>query len=278
MVTKNIGVFLLLAASLAAGATYLLTGPDPVREPGSPDSVVAPSSFDAAAPIEDRIAALEQALGVERQARQVLQEELFVLTAEMERMSGGDARIGDVIEEPSTASATAQSGSGRQSRRRNNPEQRMERMIDAGFTPSEAEWIMRRESELQMEALQARYDARRAGESVSFFNRGSGANTIRDELGDDGYERYLAANGRSTSIAVSSVLEGSPALTAGLQPGDQIVSYDGRRVFSMDEITTLTMTGEAGQNVLVDISRNGVPMQVSIPRGPLGITGGRRFR
>ncbi len=46
----------------------------------------------------------------------------------------------------------------------------------------------------------------------------------------------------------------------------------------MDEIVELTMSGAAGENVIVDISRDGVPMQISLPRGPLGVTGGRRFR
>lgn len=278
MVTKNIGVILLLAASLAAGATYLLTdrNPPPVqRTPANP--VIAPSTFDATAPIEERIAALEEALGVERQARHLLQEELVVLTAELESLSDGDMRISDAVEEP--VATAEQSVAARQSRRRrNNPEQRIERMIDAGFTPSEAERILRRESEMQMQALQARYEARRAGEPGRFSNPGAGATTMREELGDDGYERYLTANGRPTQIAVSAVLEGSPALRAGLQPGDEIVTYDGRRVFNMNEITALTMQGEPGQNVIVNISRGGVPMQISMPRGPLGITGGRRFR
>ena len=152
-------------------------------------------------------------------------------------------------------------------------------LVNAGFTESEADWILKRESELQMEALQARYDAQRSGEPVGRFgSRTSASNTLRQELGDEGYERYLTANGRPTAVAVSSVFEGSPALAAGLQPGDQITRYDGQRVFNMNEITTLTMQGQAGENVVVDIMRDGVLMQVSMPRGPLGVTGGRRYR
>jgi hypothetical protein len=36
------------------------------------------------------------------------------------------------------------------------------------------------------------------------------------------------------------------------------------------------MEGSAGENVVVNIIRDGVPMQVVIPRGPLGINTGRR--
>ena len=62
---------------------------------------------------------------------------------------------------------------------------------------------------------------------------------------------------------------------AGLQPGDQILRYDGQRLFSMSDLTQQTMQGEAGVNVAVDIMRDGIPMQVVLPRGPVGISGRR---
>jgi hypothetical protein len=42
----------------------------------------------------------------------------------------------------------------------------------------------------------------------------------------------------------------------------------------MSDITRQTLTGTAGQNVIVDIMRDGTPMQIVLPRGPVGITGG----
>ena len=77
---------------------------------------------------------------------------------------------------------------------------------------------------------------------------------------------------------MSSVIESSPEQSAGLQPGDEIVRYDGERVFNMTDLTQRTMDGAAGQNVIVDIMRNGQPMQIVMPRGPVGISGGRRTR
>lgn len=277
MLTQKIAILMLLAASIGAGATLWFRDAEP-RSDAAPrfDKPSEVAAFDAAAPVEKRLAALEQALGIERQARQLLQEELVVLTAEIERLSADDpldagTNAGDPV--VTTAATSASRGS----RRRSDPALRLDRLVEAGFTPGEAQNILRRESELQMEALQERYEARRAGEPVS-FNRGSTANALREELGDAGYERYLTANGRPTRVSVSSVMDGSPALAAGMRPGDQIVGYDGRRVFSMNEITRMTMEGEAGQNVLVDIEREGVLMQIAMPRGPLGITGGRRYR
>lgn len=281
MLTKKIVILMLLAASLGAGATrwFRDAGPAPDAVPRY-DNPREAAAFDAAAPVEMRLAALEQALGIERQARQLLQEELVVLTAEIERLSGDnlgenlrgdDNAVGDPVAMPAAA------GASRAPRRRNDPVPRVDRLVEAGFTPAEAQNILRRESELQMEALQARYDARRAGEPTS-FDRNSTANALREELGDAAYERYLTASGRPTRVSVSTVMDGSPALAAGMRPGDQIVGYDGQRVFSMNEITRMTMEGDPGQNVLVDIERDGVLMQIAMPRGPLGITGGRRFR
>ena len=158
-------------------------------------------------------------------------------------------------------------------------EGRIERLIEAGFLPSQANMIVRRESELQMESLQARYEAERSGNPSGFFrSRNASSDALREELGDVDYERYRAANNRSTSITISSVIESSPAQSAGLQPGDEIVRYDGERVFSMTDLTRQTMDGAAGQNVVVDIMRNGTPMQIVMPRGPVGISGGRRSR
>ena len=62
---------------------------------------------------------------------------------------------------------------------------------------------------------------------------------------------------------------------AGLQPGDQIVSYDGARVFNYGDLNDQLLQGEPGESVIVDILRDGAPMQVVMPRGPIGITAGR---
>jgi len=81
---------------------------------------------------------------------------------------------------------------------------------------------------------------------------------------------YLEGSNRQTSVAVSNVLASSPGARAGLQPGDQIVAYDGRRVFSSGDLVQQTMAGGEG-NVVVDLTRNGVPLQLVLPRGPIGV-------
>lgn len=248
---------------------------------------VAPSSepdgyFDANSTTNDRITALEIAVAEERNARQLLEEELLVVLDKLEELE---------LEPRPEATARAIEPAGRVERdeiairesirqRRNeyySTERRTQQLVDAGFTPDRAAQIVQRESELQMEALQARYDARQSGERLEPGSiRANPDAMLRAEIGDNDYALYLQANNRSTSVGVNNVIPSSPAASVGLQSGDRIVRYGGERVFSVGDLNAQTMQGTPGQNVLVDIERDGVPMQFVLPRGPLGITGGRR--
>lgn len=238
------------------------------------------STFDDNLPLADRIAALEQAVSDEQFARQLLEDEVFYLTSELERRPGGSdfAPAGD-SGEAQAENAVAETRSSRRAEwlRRNSTEGRIDRLVDAGFLPSQASAIARREAELQMEAIQARYDAERSGDPMDFWrSRDSMNDTLRSELGDADFERYLVANDRSISVTVSNVIDSSPAQSAGLQAGDEIVRYDGERVFSMTDLMHQATNGAPGENVVVDITRDGTPMQIVLPRGPVGISGGRR--
>ena len=99
--------------------------------------------------------------------------------------------------------------------------------------------------------------------------------SLRTEIGDTEYEQYLAATGRSTSVAIGSVIESSPGQRAGLLAGDEILRYDGTRIFSTRELVEHTMQGDPGQSIVVDIVRDGVPMQFVLPRGPIGVSTAR---
>lgn len=273
MKTTAVTAALCLAAGFAA-ATWLGYDRTVVADPADAETG---AGFDPTAPVAERIAALEQAVGDERLARQLLQEEVFYLTGELEHLRGsglgddtGDEQLSGTGDDDSKSPADSR-------RRRDMRTGRREMLVDAGFLPSRADWITQREQELQMQALQARFEAERSGEPVDWMaNRTLVSDTLREELGDAEYEQFLEATNRPTKISVSSVIESSPAQTAGLQPGDEIIRYGGERVFSMTDLTRQTMVGEPGQTVVVDIMRDGNLMQVVMPRGPVGITGGRR--
>ena len=269
-----LAVSVVVALVVGAALAQRFNSPAPERAPAS-------LAFDQTAPVEARLAALEESLAIERQARQLLQEEVMVLTDELERLQAPTNSQAPGAQTDRVAAGAVEDAEPveRRGRFERRAERLRQRLVSAGFTEADANWILRRESELQMEALNDRYAARRAGENASatFGGRSTQA-ALRQELGEARYEQYLEASGRPTRIAISSVFEGSPALAAGLRPGDEIVNYDGRRVFAMSEVTSLTLEGAVGEPVPVDILRDGVLMQVSLPRGPLGVTGGRRYR
>ena len=238
------------------------------------DVVTQDSGFDQSAPLEDRVLALEQALNSERFARQLLQDELFYLTAELEGITASSiSSAGEEAIRPEPEEVTERWT--RPSRSR--AQDRATQLVFAGFSQSQAEAIALREAELQMAALQARYDAGQDGDMSTFYrSRGAIDESLRAELGEADYERYRTATGQSTTVTVGSVIASSPAQRAGLQHGDRIVRYGGERVYGMSDLTRQTMEGQPGQQVIVEILRDGNPMQVVIPRGPLGISGGRR--
>ncbi len=68
-------------------------------------------------------------------------------------------------------------------------------------------------------------------------------------------------------------LASAPGGKAGLRPGDEFISYNGERTFSMMDLRNLAFSGEAGENAIIEIDRDGVRMQLSIPRGPIGMNG-----
>ncbi len=272
-IVKTIVIAVTLSALAAFAVVTWMDSPAREREPAMPRT-----SFDASLPADARIAVLEEAVSQERAARQLLQDEVLYLSAELDRLKAAAGTGSGSVTEGAIEQLVDPTPELRPERfaRRNSAEGRIEQLIQAGFDPGLAGWVIQREEELQMEDLKARYYAGQSGDPFEFYRlQASAGNALREELGDANYERYLAANGRPTSVTVSGVIGSSPAQAAGVLPGDAITSYDGKRVFSMTDINMASLEGIAGENVILDISRDGVPMQLVIPRGPLGISGGR---
>ena len=273
---KVSGVIVLsLAAAVGAAALVLSnSGPDS----SATDTAVTSSQFDSSAATEQRILALEMAVSEERQARQLLEDELFILFAELEQLAAD--REGRLSADEEAREARGNVDSESVTRRQQVREERVttgrrDAMIKAGMPPDRADYILRRESEMRFEQMQAVYQARNSGESLDPMYRNFNADEmLREEIGDTEYEMYLEANNRSTSVGVSSVMASSPGERAGLQAGDEIVGYDGQRVFGSSELIQRTMAGGDG-NVVVDVMRDGSPMQVVVPRGPIGVEIGR---
>lgn len=259
----------LLAGVAVLASVLLLRLPEPERAPLADPA----QHFDQTAGTEARIRALEAAVAQERNARMLLEEELQALYAALDELTEAAA---DVAERGDDGEAGTSVREDRQTREVGDDDWRLGRLVGAGFPEDRAEWILRRESELQMQRMQVLYEARRTGQRPPDFRLSTDPErALRAEIGDAEYERYLQAFGRSTTVAVGSVLESSPGQRAGLQPGDQIVAYGGERVFNYGDLGSLTMAATPGQSVVVDIIRDGTPMQVVIDGGPIGISTGR---
>jgi hypothetical protein len=268
-----LAVVVSLAAGFAAGAWTTMEA-SPVGTPAG-----AADAFDADAPLEARIAALEQAVSGERDARLVLEEQLHGLYAELERFDSPEmdellqtlAESGQAREQARLQQAARRD---RGARMQDRNDMRVGRLVAGGFTEGRAKQILEYEDEIRMAALQAEYEARRNGEAFNPWERAQDyQDGLRERLGDAEYEKYLTAQGGQASITVREVIGSSPANQAGLRPGDRILSYDGERVFGMNDLKSMAFSGDPGEDVIVDIERNGQRMQLVLPRGPLGITG-----
>jgi hypothetical protein len=278
-----VAIALGLLATFAAVAVALFAR-EPQPQSPVPQTADPAHYFDQSAATGERIRALEAAVAEERNARLLLEEELQALYSEIEALRGGESGpMSDEEMEAREEAARRELERAQERARRRQPtadQSRIERLTEHGFAPDRAEWLIRRESALGMEALRARYEARMAGEPIDPSAPAlSAPSMLRAEIGDAEYEQYRLANGWPTVVEISNILESSPAQQAGLQAGDQIVSYNGTRVFDVGELNRFTMGSEPGGSVIVDIVRDGVPMQVVMPSGPIGVSiSGRRGR
>lgn len=237
------------------------------------------AGFPEGATTEDRLLRLEQIISEERDARLALEDTLALLFDEIDRLDG--ARVGEAaqrqaeIEREREARASRRRESDNEADwMRNYQERRVGRMVEGGFSEDEARRILQKESEAAYKAMQASWEAQRSGDSDALFRGGNNPQAfLRDEIGDDAYARYLEAQGQPTSIRVTQVMSGSPGSSAGLQAGDQLVSYNGERVFNVSDLRNQTLQGDPGEDVVIEVDRDGMRIQLTVPRGPIGITG-----
>jgi len=151
-------------------------------------------------------------------------------------------------------------------------------LMQAGFNASEAAYYRRRYDEAAMAQLYLRDRAEREGwiGTPRYYDAlreaRAGLDSLRDEMGDEAYSRYLYALGRPNRVTIRRVIGGSAAEAAGLQPGDILLRYDGSRVYAVSDLRRGARQGRAGETVPVDVLRGGSRIQAYLPRGPLGIS------
>ncbi len=154
---------------------------------------------------------------------------------------------------------------------------RTDRLVAAGMDITTAELIQTRQNEYELQRLNLFDLAEREGwrESDRFSEQLEALTEqrpdLRDELGDSGYDRYLFESGRNNRVRVDSVIGGSAAELAGLQIGDVVLDYADSRIFSTRELQNATRGGSRGETITISVERQGQPLLIQVPRGPLGV-------
>ena len=258
------------ALGVAAGITMMYdsgkeksiqsTSPSPAMEAG--DHPMAGAFVITQASDSDRIRVLEQQLRLVNdrigQLEQVIDDQLSET-----KQPGAIA-----ILKPSTVDTPVSSLS---------PAMTVKNLVRAGIDEELAADIIRRRNEMDMKILELRDRASRDGylDTERYARELNELReqdiSLRDEIGDEYYDRYLHASGQGNRIKVASVMMGSPAEMSGMKDGDLILNYDNQRIFNWNELQDATSRGERGEYVNVAVLRNGQLVNLWMPRGPLGV-------
>jgi hypothetical protein len=248
-------------AVTAALLAVLACGPGCGDEtPASPLSPSLEADLEAA---RLELAMLRQALTEERAEREALEAEVERLHQELDELAWRDEAPGAGPGEEESAGGPAE-----------RPWFDAEALARHGVQPSELDRLREAFDASELALLELEDQARREG----WYDEPRYRESLRDmrlalraDLGDDRFDRLLFASGRHNRVVVTDLLEGSPAQRAGIQPGDEILSYAEQRVFRGMELKRATTEGRAGERVEVELLRDGSRERVWVPRGPLGI-------
>jgi len=283
---------LLIAIGAAAGAFAVRSRPageaahDVVQRHAVPmsaghDGSAATALGDrSAADLERRLRTLEARVAAEASARARLAERCEAVAAQLAAPGSESPQLASASEPaqhpPAAAEGPADGAAGTVAAEPSiSPMERA--LAAAGLDTAAAAEIKQRRDQLMMSEMYLRDQATREQWIDSpRFNEEMAAldaqrTSIRDEIGDDSYDRYLFALGEPNRVRVDDVMAESPAAEAGLQVGDVIVSYADSRIFAPDELVTQTRSGTAGESVRVEVMRNGERLAIDVPRGPLGL-------
>ncbi len=259
-----------------------LLGPAGAATPAEPPEVPADPAF----------AVLREVLAQEIEAREWLSEEVGWLRAEVSRLEEAGrrhelepadpdlhARVrADVLTETAPSEETASARAADPRRGPDRSDQRLafdtDLLVVAGFEPEEALRLRDRWSDYEMERLDLAHQAVREGWLMTRRHRRERRTLeqeLRGELGDERYDLLLYATDQPNRLIVQEVIDRSPASEAGFEPGDEILTYDGGRIFRRGELLVASAGGEMGEYISVEVVRAGETEIIHVPRGPMGL-------
>jgi hypothetical protein len=227
--------------------------------------------------LEQRIELLAAKLAEEADERRRLEERLAVLATEIAAQHASGHETEHVMASSPESVATAPSGAAAPAGAEEGIKSMERALVAAGIDAATAAEIKGRRDKLALSeiylrdlaAREGRLDTPRFADEMAEIERQR--TSIRDEIGDTAYDRYLAALDYPNRVAVNDVLLDSPAAVAGLQVGDVVLRYGETRLFSPDDLIAATRGGTAGETVRVAIIRQGQRLEIEVPRGPLGV-------
>jgi hypothetical protein len=280
----TVGIVAALGVAIGLGLVSLLRGNGDEEHP-SPAST---SSKENAASIDAELAACRDELASERSARRALAEEMEKRTdlfakelAKRQSSRTAESKLPEIAELSLLEAAKLKSAKlGSQHITSGDPDNPFganwlseDALLELDMDPEEIARLRDRFEELEVEKRELHNIALRSG---WLENPQYGAairesyQELREDVGDEDYDKILYATGQSNRIRVERVLGGSNADNSGIRPGDVIVSYAGKRIFAQGSLDRLTAEAQMAENTRVEVLRDGEIVYLVVPRGPLG--------
>jgi len=150
-------------------------------------------------------------------------------------------------------------------------------MISTGLSEAEITEIKNQYETIEMEKLYLRDRAIRENwigterYTKELTELNGRFDSFRSQTSDNVYESLLFATGQSNRVVVQDVMQNSPASQAGIKTGDFLLQYGETRIYSAFDLRRAITDGEAGEEVKVELNRQGTTSTVYLPRGPMGI-------
>ena len=222
-----------------------------------------------AQPLSDMsIDSLARLLEAEIDQRQRLEEQVNTLQAELRELANNlSASVSAGNDGSSEATVSVN----------HSPKIEVESFVSAGFEYPQAVEMKRRLDQFELDRLNLQHRANQEGwiNSERYIEEQTRLNeratSFRDEFDEADYDRYLYATGQANRVKINSIMEGSTAQQVGLNAGDMIMRYNGKRIFNWSELRTAIFNDTTEPLVPVVIDRNGKAIEIFVPQGPLGV-------
>jgi len=144
---------------------------------------------------------------------------------------------------------------------------------EAGFLPHEVKDIRRRREEAEevVRAEREPLDPNILGATQrdSKSEQQEVDSAMRERLGDDDYDAGRFATGQNNRVEILWVLEGTFHDSAGLQPGDLVIEFEGVSIYTPEEYFEFwhSYQSAGGGVVTLTIEREGKLFTVAVPGG-----------